>query len=480
MPRLLLLIAVFCLAFPRAIAQGLPDLGDVSSVTLSPQMERKIGESFMREARRDPDYLDDPEVQDYLRVTGSRLVESSQGARGDFEFFGVRDAAVNAFAMPGGFIGVHTGLILASDTESELAAVLAHEIAHVTQRHIARQVSDQAKMNMPVMLATIGAILAARSRPDLAAGAAMAVQGAAVQRFLNFSRDFEREADRVGIQAMSAAGFDPTAMPLFFEKLQRATRGVDDGSFPGYLRTHPMNTERIADAQNRIAALPYKQHADSLDYHLVRAKLRAESGDAPGAAAALQALLRDRRYASEAGTRYGLAVALLRAKRTAEAAAELARLRALRTENPMIESLAARIQAEQGDTAGALATLRAAISRYPNRRPLVYAYASALQAAGRPADTLSLVSEQLRLYPRDDRLHGLQARAYGALGKRLQQHRAQAEMHAIQGSLAAAVEQLQLAQTAGDGDFYELSAVDARLRVLREEHLAEMKEQRRR
>jgi predicted Zn-dependent protease len=152
----------------------------------------------------------------------------------------------------------------------------------------------------------------------------------------------------------------------------------------------------------------------------------------------------------------------------------------LRRESPLIESLAARIQVEQGSTAGALATLKAAISRYPNRRPLVYAYASALQAAGRPADTLSLVSEQLRLYPRDDRLHGLQARAYAALGRRLQQHRAQAEVYALQGSLAAAVEQLQLAQTAGDGDFYELSAVDARLRVLRDEHLAEMKEQRRR
>lgn len=480
MLRFLPLLAALLAFFPRAGAQGLPDLGDVSSATLSPQMERKVGEGFMREIRRDPDYLDDPEVHDYLRITGARLVAASAGARGEFEFFGIRDPSVNAFAMPGGYIGVHTGLITASDTESELASVLAHEIAHVTQRHIARQVSDQAKMSMPVMLATLGAILAARSRPDLATGAATAIQGIAVQRFLNFSRDFEREADRVGIQALASAGFDPAAMPLFFEKLQRSTRAMDDGSFPGYLRTHPLNTERIADAQNRAASLPYRQHADSLDYHLVRAKLRAEQGDPLDATGIFEALLRDRRFASEAGTRYGLAVALLRAKRAGEAAAELARIRALRVESPMIELLAARILQAQGDAAGALSQLKAAISRYPNRRPVVYAYTAALLAGGRAADALALLGEQLRFYPRDEQLHALQSRAYAALGKRLQQHRAQAEVYALQGNLRAAVEQLQLAQAAGDGDFYELSAVDARLRALREEHAAEMRDQKRR
>jgi len=479
MPRLLPLILALFLVVPRAAAQGLPDLGDVSSEVLSPQMERRLGESIMRDIRRDPDYVDDPEVQEYLGILGARLVAASPGARGEFEFFGIRDASVNAFAMPGGFIGVHTGLVTASDTESELASVLAHEIAHVTQRHIARQVSDQSKLSMPVMLGTIAAILAARSRPDVAAGVATAIQGVAVQRFLNFSRDFEREADRFGIQALSNAGFDPAATPTFFEKLQRATRGADDGSFPGYLRTHPMNTERIADAQARVAGLPYRQHADSLDYHLVRARLRAEAGDAVQAVSTFQSLLSDRRFASEAGTRYGLAVALLRAKRAGEAAAELSRLRGLGAESPMVETLAARIQEARGDAAGALATLKAAISRYPNRRPVVYAYASALQAAGRVPDALALLAEQLRFYPRDARLHALQARAYAAQGKRLLQHRSQAEVYALQGSLVAAIEQLQLAQTAGDGDFYEHSAVDARLRTLRDEHQAELREQKR-
>lgn len=465
---------------PRASGQALPDLGDASSATLSPLMERRMGESIARDIRlREPAYLDDPEVQDYLRTLGARLVAASEGARHDFEFFALRDPSVNAFALPGGYIGVHAGLVALSDTESELASVLAHEIAHVTQRHIARQISDQEKLSVPVMLGTLAAILAARSNPDLAMGAVVAAQGIAVQRYLNFSRDFEREADRIGLQALSGAGFDPRAMAVFFEKLQRATRVMDDGSMPGYLRTHPMNTERIADAQNRAAALPYRQRADSLEYHLVRAKLRAEQGDPQDAVASFAAAVRERRFASEAGARYGLATALLRARRAPEAAAELERLRALKAESYMVELLAVRIAQSRGDAAGGIALLEAAAAKYPNRRPVAYARAAAFMERGRNAEALAILQEQLRLYPRDDRLHAMQARVYAALGKRLQQHRAQAEVYVLQGSLPAAIDQLELAQRAGDGDFYEQSAVDARLRVLRDEHAAELREQKR-
>ncbi len=467
--------------FPRAWGQALPDLGDISSATLSPQMERRIGENVVRDIRaRDPTYLDDPEVQEYLRAVGGRLAEANASARQSFEFFPMRDGTINAFALPGGFIGVHTGLIALSDSESELASVLAHEIAHVTQRHIARQVSDQEKLSVPVMVGMVAALLAARSRPDLAAGATAAVQGVAVQRFLNYSRDFEREADRVGLQTLSTAGFDPRAMPLFFEKMQRATRVMDDGTFPGYLRTHPLNTERIADAANRASTMPYRQHLDSLDYHLVRAKLRVEQLEPADAVKTFDSALREKRYASEAAARYGYAYALLRAKRPEESAAELARLRATRTESPMVETLEARIRQVRGDAAGALAVLRAAMAKYPSRRPLVYAYAALLQETGRPAEVVALVADQLKLYPRDERLHAMQARAFAALGKRFAQHRAQAEVYALQGSLPAAIEQLQLAQSAGDGDFYELSAADARLRQLREDHAAEQRDQKKR
>ncbi|MEJ2175466.1 MAG: M48 family metalloprotease [bacterium] len=275
-------LCAFLAALPRASAQmALPDLGGTADATLPPQVERGIGEELMREIRyRDPDYVDDAEVTEYLNLLGGRLVAVAPDVRQAFDFFVIRDGSINAFALPGGFIGVNTGLIVQSASESELASVLAHEIAHVTQRHIARMVGAQEQMQIPMIAGVIAAILLGGSRPDLAGGAIAAVQGAGVQSQLNYTRSFEREADRVGFQMLASSGFDPRAMAAFFDKLQRATRVSDDGSVPGYLRTHPMSIDRMSDAQNRAEHLRYKQTPDSLEYHLVRAKLRADSGDA--------------------------------------------------------------------------------------------------------------------------------------------------------------------------------------------------------
>lgn len=476
---LLCLLAVLTLAVPRAWAQSmLPDLGDASSSVLSPQMERKIGESIARDIRRDPAYIDDPEVSEYLNTLGSRLVAASPGARQDFEFFAMRDPAINAFALPGGYIGMHTGLITNADTESEVASVLAHEIAHVTQRHIARLFGQQQQMQLPTMIAMAAAILAARSRPDLAVGATAAVQGAAVQSQINYTRDFEREADRVGFQTLAAAGFDVRGMPSFFEKLQRYTRASDDGTAPGYLRTHPLTTERVADAQNRAQNTPYRQHADSLEFHLVRAKLRADASDPREAVLQAASALRERRFVSETAARYGLVSAYLRNKQLAEARSEMALLRAGTVRNAMIDTLGARVLQASGDAAGALKALGEALVRFPYVRAIGYAHTAALLDAGRGTEGLAAVNEQMRVYPRDPRLFALQARALAMLGKRTAQHRAQAEYHALQGNLPAAVEQMQLAQAAGDADFYELSVVDARLKDLRSQLAAEMKTRR--
>ncbi len=466
----LLLAALIAFAVPlRVPAQNLdlPDLGGVADITLSPQAERRLGESIMRDIRRDPDYVEDPEVTDYLDTLGDKLVNALPGATQDFEFFAVRDPAINAFALPGGFVGVNTGLINIADNESELASVLAHEITHVTQRHIARLLSQQQQMQLPTMAAMVAAILLGNSRPDLAAGAAAAAGAGNVQAQIRYTRSYEQEADRIGFQRLVAAGFDPQGMPEFFEKMQRYTRFSEDGTVPTYLRDHPVTTERIADAENRAAHVPYRQHADSVEFGLVRAKLRAQSGDAGDQVTYFRDALRDRRFTSEAAARYGLVVALLRAGRNADAAAQLATLRALNVASWMIEGLAARVRQAQGDSAGALAILREGLSRYPNNRPLTYAYVEALQDAGRNPEALGALFGPLRQYPRDEQLHMLLAKTYAALGKRLLQHQAQAEVYVLQGSLPAAIEQLQLAQSAGDGDFYQLSTVDARLRELR-------------
>jgi len=262
---------------------------------------------------------------------------------------------------------------------------------------------------------------------------------------------------------------------VFFDKMQRATRLSDDGSVPGYLRTHPLNTERIADAQSRAASLPYRQHLDSPEFQLVRAKLRAESGEARDAVSHFDSSVREKRYASEAAARYGLAAALLRARRAQEADAEIARLRATGSV-AMVETLAARIKQALGDKAGASALLTAARAKYPHSRPVLYAYVDVLEDSGRHQEALAATAEPLRLYPRDARLYALQSKVYASLGKRFLQHQAQAEVYALQGSLPAAIEQLQLARSAGDGDFYQLSVVDVTLRELRPQHAQETKD----
>ena len=237
-------------------------------------------------------------------------MQDAPGARQDFEFCALRDPVINAFALPGGFICVHSGLIALTETESEPASVLGHGISHVTQRHIARMINQQQQLDIPVLAAVAAALLLGRSRPA-SPQAPPPRRRRRGEASLAYSRDFEREADRFGMQTLAAAGFDPAAMPVLFERMQRATRIGDDGTMPGYLRTHPLNPERIADAQNRAANLHDKQRLDNPDFQLVRAKLRADGGDPRDAVEHFENALRDGRYASQSAARYGLTEALV-------------------------------------------------------------------------------------------------------------------------------------------------------------------------
>ena len=471
------LLALFLVLSPPAPAEGLPELGDAAQLALTPQMERRVGETIMREIRmHDPTFDEDPETTAYLNLLGNRLVSNSADARQDFEFFLVKDPMLNAFALPGGYVGVHTGTIISAQSESELAAVLAHEIAHVTQHHMARMVSNEGQISMGMLAAMVLAIISRNSQ--LGSAAAVIGQAGAITAQIGFTREFEREADRVGFLTLEKSGFDVRAMPGFFARLQRAGRLYENNA-PAYLRTHPVTTERIADAQNRIQGLTYRQTPDSLDFQMVRAKLRADQGTPRDAVAQLEGDLREKKFSNEIAARYGLAAALLRAKEPGRAEAELAPL--MKTmEHPLFAGLAARIKRAKGDDQGAAEGLKQALSRYPNNRALNYAYIEALQQLGKNRDAAALLDEQLKNYPRDARLYGLQAKAYASLGKRLLQHQAQAEVYLLQGSLPAAIEQLQLAQKSGDGDFYQLSSVEARLRDLRQQFEQEKKEMKQR
>jgi beta-barrel assembly-enhancing protease len=460
---------------PAALAEGLPDLGESAQSDLPPLMEKRIGESIMRDIRlREPSYLDDPEIDAYLNRLGHQLTAQAEVLGQDFEFFALRDATLNAFAMPGGYIGVHTALILAAQSESELAGVLAHEISHVTQRHLARMINKQSQGQVAALLSLAVAILAARSNPDVAMGAAVAGQAASLQQQLNYSRDFEREADRLGLRLMEKAGYDVRGMGSFFERLQKFGRLYENNA-PGYLRTHPLTTERIADMENRIQSQPYRQVPDSLEFLLVRAKLRAQLGTAQDAVIDFETQVNERKFVSEPAARYGLAQAYLRDKRFAGAEEQLAALRRLKTASPMIEVLAAELRGKQNDVAGATRILREAVARYPGNRAIAYAWVEGLLATQRVDEALKFIAADIQGHTTDFRMRGLQAKAYALQGKRLRQHWAQGEAYALQGLLLPAIEQLQLAQKSSDGDFYERSQVDARLREIKAKQAEEAK-----
>jgi predicted Zn-dependent protease len=463
----------------RAQAQALPDLGDISQVRLSPTQERKLGETIVREARAQGGILNDPEVNDYLNELGHRLVSVSPDAKQDFEFFAVPDSGINAFALPGGYIGVNTGLILLAQSESELASVLAHEITHVTQRHIARQLQGQQDGLLMSLAALALAVLAARaggaSSGDAAQAAIATSQALALQSRLNYTREFEYEADRIGFQRLVSAGFDPRATATFMEKLQRSSRFLE-GNAPSYLRTHPITYERIAEAQARAENVPYRQVADSLDFFMVRALLRSYQGEAREAVKFFDNALAEKAYNSEVAARYGLVASLLRAKELDRAKAELARVERIAPPHPMIEAMGAHVLLERGEYDAAIRRIEAALTRYPNKMQLVYDYPDALMRAGRNADAARAAERELQRFSGDGTLHRHAARAYAALGAKTKHHYHQGEYYAWHGNLRAAIVQMELAVRAADGDFYEHSVVETRLRTLRREVAEQQRE----
>jgi len=463
----------------QTYAQPLPDLGDVSQASLSLAQERKLGEAIMRQARALGGYLEDPEVIDYLNLLGNRLLAASRDTRQEFEFFAVPDNSINAFALPGGFIGVNTGLILLAQNESELASVLAHEITHVTQRHIARMLQNQ-QSNIWASLATLAvALLAARSGSrssgDAAQAALMTGQALAIQNQLNYTREFEFEADRIGFARLSAAGFDVRASATFMERLQRSSRYIE-GTAPSYLRTHPVSFERIAEAQSRADAFSYRQVTDSLDFHMVRALLRSYQGEPPQAVRDFDLAIAEGKFNHPIAVRYGLVASLVRANNPTRAKTELAAVERIAPPHPMIEAMAAHVLLANGEVDAAVKRLDAALLRYPNKMQLVYDYPEALIKAKQPQKAVTFVEAQLVRLPHDGPLHRIAARAYADLGRQLKQHYHQGQYYAWQGNTRGAIDQFEIALKSGDANFYESSVVETRLRALRREIVEQQKE----
>jgi predicted Zn-dependent protease len=501
-----LAIALACVPIARAQtasnSTSLPTLGDANREDLSPVMERRLGEEIMRDIRRDRDFLDDDPILEYLNNFGNALVAAHPAARGetgnDFYFFAVRDPQLNAFALPGGFIAVHSALLIAAQSESELASVLGHEIGHVEQRHIARMLGQQRQDALIPLAALVLAALASKAGSDAAMGVFMGGQGLAIQRQLNFSRDAEREADRIGFQIMGAAGYDTSGMVAFFGRLQAAGRAYSDTT-PAWLLSHPLTTERIADIQARIREMPYRQRIDTLEFHLVRARARVlqETSDQGqrDSKLAFEAQMQLQNRQQQAGGQYGMAFLTLRQGDFTAAQKWLDKARGTmkRTEGAVFStgqassdgaevftSMDIDIKLAPGQPAAvkaqALKEAEQAHAQYPLSRGITRQYAEALIANGKVDEATRFLRDQVQMYRDEPKLFGTLASAYSAQGKIALQHMALAEQYALTNGMVAAIDQLAIARKAADASFYDMAVIDAREREWQARHREETKE----
>ncbi len=460
-------VAIAMSASSFAAPIELPDLGDASQAVLSPQEELAMGEKAMQGLRASGAYFNDPEVNAYLNSLGYRLVSADPSITSHFEFFAVDDPAINAFAMPGGYIGVNTGLILATQSESQLASVLAHEISHVTQHHIARTIASQSGSQLASIATAVAIILAAKNSNSQAIPAAMTSMTAAqIQGQINFTRENEQEADRVGFQLLDRAGFDTHGMSKFFDRMEKLTR-TSENNTPAFLRSHPLTPERIAEAQDRAYGKPYKQIPDSLDFNLVRSLLRSYQGTPENAIAESQAELKEGRYSNHTAAEYGYAASLLRGKKFQEAQMEIATIDHEGIQHPMIEALAGQILMQSGQLQAAHQRYESALKLYPDHMQLVYDYPRLLITETKYKLAANFAESQL-MHRRDDAtLNQLAAEANANLGKLTKSHFYQGEYYAALGNLRGASEQFDLAVRINDGSFQDLLVAENRLKELR-------------
>jgi predicted Zn-dependent protease len=450
--------------FATGIAGGneLPDFGSVADTVLSKSRERQIGRGAMLQLRMAGAILDDPMLTEYIGLLGSRLASQANDGEHRFDFFVVNDNRINAFAMPGGYIGINSGLILASENESELAGVLAHEVSHVTQRHIARSIYDSQRssiVSMATMLAALVLGAATDVSGDAIAGITTAGQAAIAQRQLNFTRANEYEADRIGIQVLSAAGFDPGGMSSFFEKLSRRY-GTSGQVIPEYLRSHPISGARVAEARARARNLPRVTNVDSFSYGLAKARLQALT---PASGEQAMAVFEPFENSDIPAQRYGRALALTRIG--LNDTAELI-FRDLVANHPSVTAFRVG-QAEalfaDGLHEQSMAVYEQALGLSPRNIPLTISYAESLIASDQAAKAHAVLLDLLNNVPPTPAQIQLIARAANAEGDISAAHNYMAEYYLSIGNLQLAISQLQMALELPDVNAVDRARFRARL-----------------
>lgn len=513
--RILLPVAALSLALSlacsaRAQDSGLPDIGSSAGEVIDPGLEADYGAYTLYELRRLGLVLDDPLVDSWLQAMGFRLAAASDTPRQSFTFFMMRDRQINAFATLGGYIGMNAGLVLTAETEDEVAGVMAHEIAHVSQRHVLRAVERAQKDQIPILLAMLGAIAAsqaagdssdsrsgARSGSNAAAAAVTGAMALMQQRQIDYTRSNESEADRVGIQTLARAGYAPDGMADFFERMQRTTRGNSGGyQLPEYLRSHPVTTTRISETRQRAqqltqsrpaASTPVRSAANPLlpglyslgssspmgasqNFVWARDRLRVLSAETPATALReYRSLVRGSGAGDNDALRYGLALAQLRAGYPAEAEATLQALLVRHPNQLWLELARAEAAASAGRDDVASQRFDALLARHPDSRAVRLTYAQALGEVATPASgrRAQAVLRPLLAGSGDDPLFQRSfARASELAGDLVRAGEAYAEAAYLNGRAVDALNQLDALKQREDLDYYQRARIEARIAAI--------------
>lgn len=461
------LLTLACLLALPSHAGDLPSLGDASSAIVSPQQEHQLGRAWLSLLRGQVKQLNDPQLKDFVETSVYRLSETSQLNDRRLEFILIDSKELNAFAAPGGIVGVNGGLFFNAQTEGEYIGVLAHELAHLSQRHFARGVEAQQRMQLPMMAALLaGIVIAASGAGDAGIAAIAGSQAAAIQEQRRFSRQNEQEADRIGIINMEKAGYDPRNMPTMFERLMRQYRF--DARPPEFLLTHPVSESRIADTRNRAEQAAKGGKEDSQWYQLMRARVQLYYEETPGLAAKrFRAQLDENPSALPA--RYGLALAQIKAGQVNEARENLKQLLAKQPDDITLNLAQVDLDITNNRIPDAQQRIDRLLTQYPGNYPINQKRIDVLLKQNRMADAEKALENLLKSRSDDPDVWYLVAETRGQNGNIIGLHQARAEFFALVGEFDQAIQQLDLAKRRAADNFQLASRIDARQRELMEQ-----------
>ena len=460
------LFLVILFVSKAGFANDLPELGSHFDNLLTQNDEKKITFQILSQVYQSNNVINDSEINNYIERLGSKLSMEGTDDKLSLKFFIIDDPSINAFAMLGGIIGIHTGLIFAANTESELSSVLSHEIAHITQKHLLRLFDSQARNSFKSYLALAIAILAARSNPQVASGAVVAANAAQVQSALDFTRENEKEADRVGIEILNKSGFDPKGFIDFFRTLDRFNQ-FSSGAAPSFLRTHPITSDRISDIQDRLKEFQYVQKTSNLDFYLIKAKLKAFLGDKELIVNIFEREINNETSLNQDASLFGLAYAYLRGNDIFKARKTFDLIKNF--DSPMFYQLEAIILFNEKKYEETYKVYKKGLEKYANNISLIIGKANFLININQANLAIEFLKKYLDLYSSNYLIYELLAKSYSMLGKKLLEHENLANAFYYKYDIQEAVTQMDLATKANDGNFYEKSRVEFRLNELKRE-----------